>query len=163
MAAADFLGPLFRRQQSESDASFSARIRSALIREHATRPATINGLRALTGTTPAIFEPARPGDTGAYGSGSGGSHIQAYGLAYGAAGGWGSLKLPWQFFVSVTRPPVPGLANLSGYDVPAAGYCRGPISYVGLSSLPGRVDDCDIRQTVRDLIPVNATAWLRIT
>lgn len=163
LLAVDFLGPYFRRQPGESDQSFRTRISMARMRARATRPAMISGLSALCGTPPAIFEPSRCADTGAYAAHTLSRPVQSFGLAYGRTGGWGSLNLPWQIFITVARPPVPGLANLSGYGVPAAGYGHGSIAYVDLAALPGRIDDTDIQRTVRDLLPVNATAWLRIT
>ena len=36
------------------------------------------------------------------------------GLAYGQAGGWGNLELPLQFFITVARPPTPGVSMLAG-------------------------------------------------
>jgi hypothetical protein len=163
LLATDFLGPFFKRRVNETNRSFRSRISGALFREQATRSAVVSGIATLVGFRPQIFEPSRCGDTGAYGSPAELTPgIIACGLAYGIAGGWGSLALPWQFFLTVARPPVSGLANLAGYGVSAAGYCQGPIGYVSLSSLPGRVDDTEIQQTVRELLPLNATAWLRI-
>ncbi len=85
------------------------------------------------------------------------------GLAYGQAGGWGNLELPLQFFITVARPPTPGVSMLAGYGTPNGGYCEGAISYVDLALLPGNVTDQDIQSTLCSLLPVNAVAWLRIS
>jgi hypothetical protein len=83
-------------------------------------------------------------------------------MAYGQRGGWGNLQMPLQFFVTATRPAMPGIGLLAGYGTPAGGYGIGSISYVDLSLLPGHVSDPDIQATLCSLLPVNAVAWLRI-
>jgi len=78
------------------------------------------------------------------------------------AGGWGSLLLPLQFFVTAFRPAMPGVGMLAGYGIPSGGFGVGVIGYVDLAMLPGAIDDADIQTTLSSLLPMNAVAWLRI-
>jgi hypothetical protein len=158
----DYFGHTLKRKTNEADFSFRRRIQAALLREAATRSAVCAGLESLIGTQPIIFEPANCADTGAYGGSAEASNMPGTGMAYGQAGGWGSLLLPLQFFVTAARPPTPGLGMLAGYGTSNGGYGVGTISYVDLSLLPGHVSDADIQATLCSLLPVNAVAWLRI-
>jgi hypothetical protein len=159
----DFFGNGLSRKSSESDLNYRTRIQAALRREAATRSAVAAGLEALVGSKPIIFEPANCMDTGSYGMQSPGPTIAGTGLAYGAAGGWGSLGLPLQFFITTIRPPSAGINMLAGYGTPGGGYGAGAISYIDLALLPGHVSDQDIQSTLCSLLPVNAIAWLRIS
>ena len=159
----DFFGDVLIRKLNESDLSYRVRVKAALLREAATRSAVSAGLEALVGSQPLIFEPANCMDTGSYGMLSESSTMPGTGLAYGQAGGWGNLQLPLQFFITVARPPTPGVGMLAGYGTPNGGYCEGMISYVDLSLLPGDVTDQDIQSTLCGLLPLNAVAWLRIS
>jgi hypothetical protein len=163
MIAADYFGTGLRRKVGEADITYRVRVRAALLRDAATRSAIINGLQGLTGISPSIFEPANCLDTGGYGTLSGDTAFRCQGFAYGQAGGWGSLKLPYQFFVTAERPLVPGVAMLAGYGTPAGGYGQGFLGYVDISLLPGQVTDAEIQNTLSSLLPINAVAWLRIT
>jgi hypothetical protein len=158
----DYFGTLLRRNLDESDLSYRSRIKAALLREAATRSAVTAGLTTLTGSSPIIFEPGNVKDTGSYGSLSATLSGPGTGSAYGHAGGWGSLGMPFQFFVTAVRPPTPGVGLLAGYGVRSGGYGEGTISYVDLSMLSGYVTDEIIQETLRSLLPVNAVAWLRI-
>jgi len=158
LIANDYFGSTLARRPAEADGAFRARIQQALLCEAATRGAVSRGLKALTGTAPVIFEPGRCGDTGGYGS----SIQAASSLAYGLAGGWGSLGLPYQFFVTVQRPPASGASGVAGYGDPAGGFGNGAVSYVDLYNMPGQVTDEDIEAALCRLMPINAIAWLRI-
>ena len=160
--AIDYFGRRLRRKSNEGDFGYRARIQTALLRSAGTRSAVSSGIEYLIGTKPVIFEPANCGDTGSYAALTGNPNMPSTGLAYGQAGGWGHLGLPFQFFVSVTRPATPGVGILSGYGTSNGGYGEGAISYVDLSLLPGHVTDQDIQSTLCSLLPVNAIAWLRI-
>lgn len=162
LIAYDYFGNSLQRNSAEPDAGYRARIRTALLREAATRSAIDTALAALIGQRPVIFEPARCMDTGAYGTLSGDAAGIAAGLAYGQAGGWGSLDLPLQFFVTASRPPTPVISMLAGYGTSNGGYGAGAISYADLSILPGYTTDASIQATLSSLLPVNAVAWLRI-
>jgi hypothetical protein len=159
----DFFGFSLVRNTSESDLSFRARIQAALLRSAATRAAITACMKTLTGSAPIIFEPARCGDTGSYATLANGPAACNSGLAYGALGGWGSLDLPFQFFVTLGRPPTPGLGTLAGYATDAGGYGQGSIAYVDLALLPDQVTNLEIETTLSGLLPVNSVAWLQIT
>ena len=163
LIALDYFGCALDRKTNEADFSYRSRIQVALLQEAATRSAVSAGLENLTGTPPVIFEPANCMDTGSYGVMTGNPGDPGTGMAYGQTGGWGSLQLPLQFFVTATCPPTPGVALLAGYGTSAGGYGEGAISYVDLDLLPGHVTDADIQATLCSLLPVNAVAWLRIT
>lgn len=158
----DYFGNWNSRSFNELDFNYRTRIKAALLCEAATRSAVSSGLTALTGNPPIIFEPANCMDAGSYGQSSAGSPGLGTGLAYGVAGGWGSLVLPRQFFVRTHRPPTLGISMLAGYCTSNGAYGEGTISYVDLSLLPGHVTDQDIRTTLTRLLPVNAIAWLQI-
>lgn len=158
----DYFGSRLGRKINEGDVSYRSRIQRELLRDAGTRAAVSSGIADLTGTVPQIFEPANCMDTGSYAAGDGSSNLPGSGLAYGVTGGWGNLNLPFQFFVSTTRPATAGVAWLAGYGTSNGGYGESAIGYVDISSLPGHVTDQDIQSTVCRLLPVNATAWLRI-
>jgi hypothetical protein len=162
LIAIDYFGRQLSRKTNEADFSYRDRIQGALLQEAATRSAVEAGLQGLIGTPPAVFEPANCMDTGSYGASAGTANMPCTGMAYGQAGGWGSLQLPLQFFVTATRPPTPGVGMITGYGTSNGGYGGGAISYVDLSLLPGHVSDADIQAMLCRLLPVNAVAWLRI-
>ena len=87
-------------------------------------------LEHLTGFSPLIFEPANAGDTGAYGAIAVGSTTAFLGLAYGTVGGWGTLQLPFQFFVTARRPENQSGSLIAGYGTGFGdtGLVRSPIS-----------------------------------
>jgi hypothetical protein len=126
MIAQDYFGSRLPRRTGQSDSRFRVRIQTELFRERGTRGALVEVLEYLTGRTPAVFEPARPADTRAWG----------VALGYGVAGGWGSLMLPFQCFVTAYRPTQPG-------DDP--------------------VSDDDIMAAIAGVTPVAAIAWVRIS
>ncbi|MGH7152478.1 MAG: hypothetical protein ACREF3_01015, partial [Acetobacteraceae bacterium] len=131
--AQDFFGPRLTRAIGQQDDAFRSRIQLALFRERGTRGALFAALEDLTGRTPVIFEPRRTGDTGGYGSARGGGS----GLAYGLAGGWGSLMLPFQCFVTAYRPAGTGIAFVNGWAGGAGGYGIGVIEYADLTMVQG--------------------------
>lgn len=161
MIAADFFGAALMRAANQSDASFRARIIINLMRERGTRNAIIRVLQDLTGRTPLIFEPARPADTGGYG--------QAQALAYGAAGGYGSLLLPYQGFVTAFRPAGSGIPYVAGYG--GAVGAPGPggygiasrIQYGSLAMIQGSVADADIYAAIDSVKAAGTTVWTRIS
>jgi hypothetical protein len=163
LISSDYFGVRLNRKPNEADFSYRSRIQAALLQEAATRSAVSVGLLNLVGAQPTIFEPANCMDTGSYGGFAAGPVMPGTGMAYGLAGGWGNLKLPLQFFVTVTRPATPGLGMLAGYGTSNGAYGEGTISYVDLSLVPGHVSDADIQATLCSLLPVNAVAWLRLT
>jgi len=149
----DFFGLRLPRRPAEPDAAFRPRIQRELLRARDTRAAVIVVLTDLTGRPPHIFEPTRPADTGAW----------CGPLGYGVAGGWGSLMLPFQCFVTAFRAQGSGIASVAGYGQPAGGYGHGAIEYASLSMLTGEITDADITQSIASVMPVSTIAWTRIS
>jgi hypothetical protein len=157
--ASDFFGDRLIRRAGQADDAFRNRIQRELFRERGTRAAVAAVLQDLTGRSPLVFEPARSTDTGGYTSliGAGG------GVGYGSAGGWGSLALPFQCFITAYRPIGSGIATVCGWGGPAGGYGHGTIEYASLEMVQGQVTDDDIYAAVADVMPVAAIGWTRIT
>lgn len=160
MIAADFFGAAIRRAENQSDASFRALIIINLFRERATRAGIVKVLQDLTGRTPAVFEPLRPLDTGAYSAPNSG---------YGMAGGYGSMLLPFQAFVTAFRPSGSGIPNVGGYGGTAGGPGPGgygvpsEIEYASLDMIQGAVTDADIYTAIDSVKPVGTILWTRIS
>ena len=94
LSAQDLFGGRLPRRFNEADDAFRARIGHALHRDRGTRAGLLDAA-AQAGTGPVqVFEPAQPRDTGAYGG---------PGLAWGTAGGWGSLAMPLECLVTIQR------------------------------------------------------------
>lgn len=159
MVAADYFGAWPVRALGENDQSFRARVQAELLAPRGTRAALLQNLTALTGKTPLIFEPANAADTGAYG---GRADRKWQGLAYGQAGGWGSLALPFQCFVTAFRASAGGIANVAGYRMGAGGYGVGAIQYVTLDMVQSAVTDDDIIAEIATTIPTGSIAWSNI-
>ena len=157
--ARDYFGPSGCQRNGQPDDTFRRRIQAELLRERGTRHAIRSVLQDLTGRTPTIFEPANPMDTGGYG----GTPNAGGGLAYGAAGGWGNLGLPFQAFVTAYRPTGAGIAAVCGWGGPAGGYGGGTIEYASLSMIVGQVTDRDINRAIASVMPVAAICWARIS
>ncbi len=157
--ATDFFGDRLARRSGQDDETFRRRIQLELFRERGTRGAIVAVLRDLTGRGPLVFEPARSTDTGGYASlsGSGG------GVGYGSAGGWGSLVLPFQCFITAHRPAGSGIATVCGWSRSAGGYGVGTIEYASLEMVQGQVTDNDIYTAIADVLPVATIGWTRIT
>ena len=148
LISADFFGAGLVRLPDEQDIAFQTRIRDGLLRPHGTRAATILALQQLTGKSPIVFEPANTADTGGYSIG---------GLGYGAGGGWGSLMLPYQLFLTVFRPSGGGIADLAGYS------SGGIPVYGSLNMESAGLPDDMIIASVPPLLPRATTAWMRLT
>jgi hypothetical protein len=149
LIAQDCFGVRVQRRAAEADGPFRARIQRELLRPRATRAALAAQLLDLTGSTPWIFEPSRPADTGAWGGPAG----------YGVAGGWGNLAMPFQCLVVARRPLTGGIPLLPGYG--SGGY-RVAGAYASLAALAG-VTDADIDATIAAVMPACGIAWTRIT
>ena len=154
----DFFAGALPRRFGETDASFRTRIQQQMLQPRATRSALIYAVSSLTGRTPTVFEPARPDDTGGW----------SKGLGYGTAGGWGSLMLPFQVFVTAYRPLGTGVPNVAGWGQlpagPAAGgWATGAIEYASVSMVQSQVTDADIDNAIAKTVPVAVTAWTRIS
>ena len=157
--AQDFFGTRLTRRSGQSDEAFRTRIRQELLRERGTRNAVISVLQDLTNRPPAIFEPGLTSDTGGYG----GVPDAGGGIGYGAGGGWGSLDLPFQCFVTAYRPVGSGISFVSGWGDSDGGYGTGAIEYASLSMVQGRVTDADIYAALASVMPVATIAWACIT
>lgn len=157
--AFDFFGSGFYRRTEESDDSYRSRIKEELFRERGTRNAVIAALTELTGRRPMVFEPAHAPDTGGYGTLEGGGG----GVGYGAAGGWGSLELPFQCFITAYRPAGGGVSYVAGWGAPVGAYCAGAIEFITLSMVQAQVADVDIYQMVSSVMPAAAIGWTQIT
>ncbi len=94
LASKDFFAGRVTRHTGETDGPFRLRLQRAMRRERGTR-AALEAAAAEAGFTVRIFEPARLLDTGAY--------CVASGLAWGVAGGWGSVSMPLECLVTAER------------------------------------------------------------
>jgi hypothetical protein len=159
LISSDYFGLGLRRSVGENDSAYRLRIQLELIRERGTRRAVIASLVDLTARLPVVFEPANTFDTGGYGDKIG----TAGGVAYGVAGGWGSLRLPFQFFVTAYRPISVGIGSVSGWTCGNGGYGQGSLEYASLAMMQSQVTDTDIRSAITDVLPVGVLAWTRIS
>jgi len=153
LIAQDFFGSRVARATGQPDDRFRSRILQEILRDRGTRAAVVSAVQDLTGRIPVIFEPAQPGDTGAWTAAG----------SYNAIGGWGSLDLPFQCFVTAFRPQDSGIAQVAGWGSCAGGYGEGAIEYASLALMAGQVTDADISTAVASVMPAAAVAWLRIT
>lgn len=156
--AQDFFGTRITRS-GWSDVNFRLRIQHELLRDRGTRAAIVSVLDDLTGREPMVFEPANPSDTGGWG-GAGSLHT---GFSYGIAGGWGSLSLPFQCFVTAYRPLSQGIAFVGGWTTSAGGYGSGALEYADLSLMAPIIGDPEIFAAVAYVMPAAAVAWMRIS
>jgi hypothetical protein len=155
MIAGDFFGTTLTRAAGQTDASLRARIILAIFRERGTRAAIIKVLQQLTGRTPRVFEPSRLADTGSYGGPL---------IGYGVAGGYGSLLLPMQSFVTAFRPAGAGIANVAGYGVSTAGYgVASQADYAALSAVTSAITDADIYAAIDSVRPAGYVVWARVS
>ena len=136
------------------DDRFRIRIKTNLLRERGTRQAVIDILEILTGNKPVVFEPSRPADTGAYGGPD---------IGYGAAGGYGSRCLPYQAFVSVSRPRSQGIPWVAGYGISTAGYSNpSRAQYVSRQMITGCITDAQIYAAIANVKPEGTLVWVRL-
>jgi hypothetical protein len=144
----DFFGSSIVRLRDEQDGPFRARITDALLQPRGTRAALTLALFQLTGRHPRIFEPALTSDTGGYTIG---------GIGYGSGGGWGSLTLPYQFFITAFRPAGGGIALI-------AGYSSGGIPVYGSLAMEATgIPDNFIQASIPPVLPAATTAWMNIS
>ncbi len=154
IAALDYFGTNLPRRAGEADSAYSQRIQVNLVVPRATRAGVTQALAGLTGRAPRIFEPRNASDTGGYG---------AYSLGYNAAGGYGSMNLPYQFMVTAYRPNATLVSNSGGYNAGPGGYNRGPLFYADVAELTGTVSDAEIYAAVAGALPTNSIAWTNIS
>ncbi|GAB0115310.1 hypothetical protein [Acidisoma sp. C75] len=159
LIAYDYGGASWARNPNESDAAFRRRILFNMQRERTTRAALIANVTTLTGRAPAIFEPAFPPDTGG---------LSTPTLSWNTSGGWGTLSLPYQCFVTAYRPHGGGIANLSGWGTnptsfALGGWNTGAIAWGDLSLLEGAVTDAEILSAVAQSMPAASIAWTALS
>jgi len=154
IASTDYFGIFLPRRPGEADSAFSARIRANLVAPRATRAGLSKALQNLTGRTPIIFEPLNAADTGGYNSNT---------LGYGAAGGYGTKNLPFQFFVTAYRPNATPVSNAGGYNEGPGGYNTAPMFYADTEQAPGAISDADIYAAAARILPVASIAWTKIS
>lgn len=159
LIAADYFGAALGRRIGESDNTYRMRITAELVRERGTRRAIVQSLLDQTGRSPMVFEPAKTSDTGGYGNCSG----TYYGAAYAIAGGWGSLSLPFQFFVTAYRPESGGIGSVSGWDCNGGGYGQGSLEYANPNMMQCQATDSEILNAITSVLPVGVIAWARIS
>jgi hypothetical protein len=151
----DFFGNNLPRKSQEMDAPFRKRILATLLQEKGTRAGMIKALTALTGRAPIIFEPARPVDTGGWNAPNSG---------WSRAGGWGSLLLPAQVFITAFRPTGSGIPNVIGWGGTAGGWSTpSQFKWSNLSQIQGSVTDSDIYALIAAMKPEGVRAWVNIT
>jgi hypothetical protein len=161
VVADDYFGASVSRLPAESDSSFRSRILDDMIRERATRSAVSQVIFDLTAVWPFIFEPARCADTGSYSLIVGDSASSGGGMAYGLAGGWGSLELPFCSFVRIALPPGIGVSMLPGWTTTSAGYGAADTAFSN-PSIQSQVGNEELRQAILSVMPVAVTAWLQV-
>ena len=159
MAAIDFSGRRMKRNATESDASFRSRLIWYLNQDRCTRAAIDAAIVEATGISPDIFEPANPSDTGCYGQ----SMASGPGtIGYGVCGGWGSLTMPFQAFITIYRPPAPGLGLVAGWGDPTGSFTEGSIAY-GDGAMPlEQPTDQDLLNLLLYAAPAGCILWTRI-
>jgi len=154
LIALDFFGSSLRRTTNQTDTVFRNRITANLFVERATRAGMVRALTQLTGAAPTIFEPTRPFDTGVYGGPM---------IGYSLAGGYGSLLLPFQAFITVNIPAGTGIPMVAGYRTQTSGYgvaSRGEYASLGMSA--AQVQLGDIYTTIDAVKPVASIMWTAI-
>ncbi|QBJ80503.1 hypothetical protein [Aquitalea sp. USM4] len=84
-------------------------------------------------------------------------------IAYGYAGGYGSLQMPYQAFITAYRPQSQGLPNVAGYGSPTGGYAQGSqAEYASISQMQ-TVADADIYAAIEAVKPIGTQVWARIS
>ncbi|OZB40978.1 MAG: hypothetical protein B7X48_02725 [Acidiphilium sp. 34-60-192] len=134
LAALDYCGTAINRRAGESAALVAA-------------------IERVTGRAPQIFEPFNPTDCGGYSTNT---------LGYGVRGGYGSLALPYQLFVTAYRPDAVPASHAGGYNQGPGGYNVGPMAWVASGDNPGLLTDSQIYAAIVNALPVNAVAWTRL-
>ncbi|MDE8345609.1 MAG: hypothetical protein POH28_05460, partial [Acidocella sp.] len=153
IAARDYLGGSLCRRVQEPDGAFSQRVRAQLVAGRATRASLSAALLGLTGRAPWIFEPLNATDTGGYN----------VSLGYNMAGGYGSLGLPQQFFLTAYRPVQAASGNAGGYVAGPGGYDTGPMAYTDPSTVASVIGDGEIYAAIASVLPTVAVAWTNIS
>lgn len=153
LAARDYFGVALPRRLGEADAAYGSRLRASLIAPRATRAGLAQALLTLTGRAPQIFEPRNAADTGGYN----------VNLGYNCAGGYGSMNLPYQLFVTAYRPHDVPAGKAGGYNVGPGGYGAGLLAYATAGELAGTIGDDEIYACIAAVCPAACIAWANIS
>jgi hypothetical protein len=162
----DFLANRLPRLDGESDASYRGRLKAAIFSPAGTRAAVIAAVTALTGQAPQVFEPANARDTGGYGSLG---MTLGTGLGYGVAGGWGSIELPFQAFITAIEPKAAVPPGVQGYytlgDAQPAfgGYGLGALEYLPASEFVAAATSDDVLAAVDRVKPIGSVMWVNVS
>ena len=159
LIAYDFLNRTLLRGAggTTDDTNIRIQITNAILAERVTRKGMMNALTLLLTVPPFIFEPWNPFDAGGYGEGN---------FAYGRAGGWGSIQLPGQVFLKVSRAALrsTGVPYVQGWGgTPTlGGYGVGAIQYIATETPEIGVTDQDIYNTIVRNKPTGLIVWTQI-
>lgn len=157
--AFDFLGGTLTRNGLQDDA-FRALIRATILQERVTRAGMVAAVTSLTGNTPWVFEPWNAGDTGGYSNAAQGQICTQFGYGVGK-GGYGSMALPAQTFMTVYRGAPSGVPDVDGYGGVIGGYGSGAIEYVGGDTELSGITDDVIFQLINLTKPTGVVVWTR--
>lgn len=177
MIAGDFFGThLTRNWPAEPDSSFRRRIMLNLLAPRGSRCALFSNVTNLTGYYPKIVELRNTNDCGSYTSLANWSWG---GCAYNEVGAYGTMLMPYQLLINVTRPFGEGIPNVNGYGMSGGGYAElpQPFGYVGglrpinwgngeyveLTDIIGPVTDQNIYDTIAHTMPAGTIAWTNIS
>lgn len=153
LIANDYFGSRLFRQANQSDNSFRARILASILRKRNTRDAVTSIVTQLTGRAPIILEPTRPNDTGVW---------DGPGIGWDIAGGWGSLLLSYQSFVTVFRPAGQGVPNIAGWDISTGAWnTPSQLEWATASQVDG-LTDADLYAAVESVRPIGYTIWVAL-
>ena len=155
--AFDYFGNRVTRGTQETDDAFRSRVGKEMQRIRGTRAAVVSVLTDLTGQAPTIFEPMNTGDTGGWGT----LGEQGSGLAWNTAGGWGSLAMPFQCFVTAYNPPNVGIANVQPWNG-EGGWGSPVLAYADLQQSADTLTDAEIYAAVADVMPCATIARTQI-
>lgn len=136
------------RRPAETDDAWRKRYTDEIFRPRVTPAAIDKALFDLTGRHPIIVEPWNPGQTA------------AYGFSYYGSAQYGSLSLPYQFFITAFRPYPPGIPNIAGYG---AGYYGAPdTAYISLDDMASPISDEEIYETIARTVGAGFVPWTQI-
>jgi len=155
----DYFGLTLPRKNSESDASFLARIQEQFGVERVTLKGMITALTNLTGKAPTIIEPWNTGTCGALDVGTLALYDQN---GAGGAGFIGDTNLPAQVFMIVHRQVQAGVANVAGLDSNVAGLDAGPLEITDQTMINGALTDADIYATINATRPTGVICWVAL-
>jgi len=158
LVAWDYFGWQLQRRPSESDDALRDRIMLEMFCERVTRAAVQSAVTRLTGRVPLIFEPAQTCDTGGYATFEGGGG----GVGYNTAGGWGSLELPFQCFITAYRPNSGGVGQVAGWGNSSGCYGGGVIEYASFAMVESQITDTDIYAAITSVLPAASVGWTAI-